>query len=137
VGRKVSARVAASYAADQELADAYDARLAAAEEAERALRHAQARGRPYPEVRALAVEFDRALLGVLAAAEAARRVKMGPETYVDPTAEPALRRRAEIAGRKAKARALVRPWTGEVERLRTMRERHRLTFRAQSVVAPS
>lgn len=137
MSRKPSARVAERHAADRKLAAEYSARLAAAQAAERALRHAQAGRRPYPEVLELAFAFDRALLEVLVSAEAALRAEMGPSTYVDSGSDSgsdATRRRAEIAARKARARANVRPWVAEVERLRTLRERHRLTFRAQSVV---
>lgn len=134
MNRKVSAYVAGRHAADKELAAAYQQRLAAAEEAERRLREAQARRAPEERTRELAVDFDRALLEALASAQAALRVAMGPQTYVDPAADPVTRRRAEIAARKAKARPAVRPWVAEVERLRTLRERHRLTFRAQAVV---
>jgi hypothetical protein len=134
MSRKVSPWVAQHHAADQELATEYDARMAAAKEAERVLRRAQAEQRSYDDVRELAFAFDRALLGVLAAAEATKRAKMGPRTYVDPAADPATRRAAEIAARKAKAHAHVRPWVAEVDRLRTLRERHRLTFRLQALV---
>jgi hypothetical protein len=134
MSRKPSARVAERHAADKELAAEYSTRLAAAEAAERALRRAQAGQRAYPEVLDLAFEFDRALLAVLVTAEAALRAEMGPPTYVDPGTDAPTRRRAEIAARKARARADVKPWVAEVERLRTLRERHRLTFRAQSVV---
>lgn len=134
MSRKPSARVAERHADDQNLAAEYGTRMAAAEAAERALRRAQAEHRPYPELRELAFDFDRALLAVLVSAEGALRVEMGPPTYVDPGADAPTRRRAEIAARKARARAEVKPWLAEVERLRTLRERHRLTFRAQSVV---
>jgi hypothetical protein len=132
--RKVSALVADRYAADTELGAAYRQRLAEAEIAERELRRGQAAGLSHSEVRDLAFAFDRALLSVLAAAEAACRAAMGTRAYVDPDADAATRRRAEIAARKARARADVRPWVAEVDRLRTLRERHRLTFRLQGVV---
>jgi hypothetical protein len=132
--RKVSAQVAERYAADTELGAAYRQRLDAAESAERELRRAQAAGLPHSEVRDLAFAFDRALLSALGAADAARRAAMGTRAYVDPDADAGARRRAEIAARKARARADVRPWVAEVDRLRTLRERHRLTFRLQGVV---
>ena len=134
MSRKTSAQLAERHAADEKLAAEYRTRLVAAEAAERELRHSQALRRPYAQVLDLAFTFDRALLSVLVAADAARRVEMGPQTYVDPGADAPTRRRAEIAARKARARESVRPWIAEVDRLRTLRERHRLTFRAQSVV---
>lgn len=129
LGRRVSKDVAELYEADRRLADEYEARLAAAAEAERSLRDAQARNAPEPEVRELTVAFDRALTAVLAAAEASERVAMGPKVYSTGEQDAKTRRAAEIAYRKAKARPSVRPWTDEVDRLRTAREAHRLGFR--------
>jgi len=121
------------YAADRELAGTYRDRLAEAVRAEEEFRRVQARdaARPTEELRTLAVELDRALTEALRAAEAAERVAMGPKTYVPRDAkDPAkARRAAEIARRKAKARPEVRPWSDEVDRLRTAREAHRLSFR--------
>jgi hypothetical protein len=54
---------------------------------------------------------------------------MGPKVYAVDTQDAKTRRTAEIAYRKAKARPAVRPWTDEVDRLRTAREAHRLSFR--------
>ncbi|MFD0534371.1 hypothetical protein ACFQY7_11955 [Actinomadura luteofluorescens] len=68
---------------------------------------------------------------VLAAAEAAERVAMGPKVYSTQAQDAKTRRAAEIAYRKAKARPAVRPWTDEVDRLRTAREAHRLSFRTR------
>ncbi|WP_433479448.1 plectin [Spirillospora sp. CA-142024] len=134
LGRRVSKDVAEPYEADQRLAAEYEDRLAAAGEAERALRAAQAAGVSGPELSGLTVAFDKALTAVLAAAEASERVAMGPKVYSVETQDAAARRAAEIAYRKAKARPAVRPWTDEVDRLRTAREAHRLSFRTQPTV---
>ncbi|ACY97982.1 hypothetical protein [Thermomonospora curvata] len=139
LGRRVSKDVMERYAADQELAAAYRDKLAAATAAEDELRRARAEGaaRPGEELRALAVALDRALTEALRAAEAAERVAMGPKVYVPQDAkDPAkARREAEIARRKAKARPSVKPWTEEVNRLRTAREAHRLSYRVGPRVA--
>lgn len=117
------------YQADKELAGSYDAKLAAAGESERELREAKADGRPDVEIRGLSKAFDRALLEALRAAEAAERVAAGPKIY--PASEdPAEIRRAQIARRKALATVSVRPWTDEVDRLRTAREELKFSFRA-------
>ncbi|MFI0408823.1 plectin [Actinomadura sp. 3N508] len=135
LGRRVSKDVAEPYEADQRLAAEYEDRLAAAGEAERALRDAQGADTPGAELRALTVAFDRAMTDVLAAAEASERVAMGPQVYSVETQDAKTRRAAEIAYRKAKARADVRPWTDEVDRLRTAREAHRLSFRTHPTLA--
>ena len=122
LGRRVSKDVAELYEADRRLAAEYEERLAAAAEAERALRE-------------LTVAFDKALTAALAAAEASERVAMGPRTYATDRQDPKTRRAAEIARRKAKARPSVRPWTDEVDRLRTAREAHRLGYRTRPTVA--
>ncbi|SFO50237.1 plectin [Actinomadura madurae] len=134
LGRRVSKDVAEPYEADQRLAAEYDERLAAAGEAERALRDAQAANAPEPELSELTLAFDKALTAVLAAAEAAERVAAGPRTYVTEAQDAKARRAAELAYRKAKARPAVRPWTDEVDRLRTAREAHRLAFRTRPAV---
>ncbi len=54
---------------------------------------------------------------------------MGPKVYATPAQDARTRRAAEIAYRKAKARPAVHPWTDEVDRLRTAREAHRLSFK--------
>jgi hypothetical protein len=139
LGRRVSKDVMERYAADQELAGAYRARLAAAAEAEDVFRRARAEeaARPGEELRDLAIALDRALTEALLAAEAAERVAMGPRTYAPegPKDTGKARRDAEIARRKAKARPAVRPWSDEVDRLRTAREAHRLGHRAGPGVA--
>ncbi|GAA1799157.1 plectin [Actinomadura chokoriensis] len=129
LGRRVSKDVAEPYEADQRLAAEYEDRLAAAGDAERALRDAQSADAPLPELRVLTLAFDRAMTAALAAAEASERVAMGPRVYAADTQDAKTRRAAEIAYRKAKARPAVRPWTDEVDRLRTAREAHRLSFK--------
>ncbi|QKW36148.1 plectin [Actinomadura sp. NAK00032] len=129
LGRRVSKDVAEPYEADQRLAAEYDGWLAAAGDAERALREAQAAGADAAELRALTVAFDKAMTAVLAAAEASERAAMGPKVYATAAQDAKARRAAEIAYRKAKARPAVRPWTDEVDRLRTAREAHRLSFK--------
>ncbi|NDU75713.1 plectin [Actinomadura sp. DSM 109109] len=131
LGRRVSKDVAEPYEADQRLAAEYDDRRAAAADAERALRDAQASGAAGTELDEPAVAFDQAMTAVLAAAEAAERVAMGPKTYSTQAQDAKARRAAEIARRRAKARPAVRPWTDEVDRLRTAREAHRLSFRTR------
>lgn len=134
LGRRVSKDVAEPYEADQRLAAEYEDRLAAAGEAERALRDAQAADVREPELRELTIAFDAAMTAVLAAAEASERVAMGPKVYSVETQDAKTRRAAELAYRKAKARPAVHPWTDEVDRLRTAREAHRLAFRTQPTV---
>ncbi|TDC45973.1 plectin [Actinomadura sp. KC345] len=134
LGRRVSKDVAELYEADQRLAAEYEERLGAAGEAERALRDAQGAGTAEPRLRELTVAFDKAMTSVLAAAEASERVAMGTKVYSTDAQDARTRRAAEIAYRKAKARAAVRPWTDEVDRLRTAREAHRLSFRTRPTV---
>ncbi|SEG81495.1 hypothetical protein SAMN04489712_11470 [Thermomonospora echinospora] len=139
LGRRVSKDVMERYAADQELAGTYRARLDAAAEAEEAYRRARAAEAAHPGqgLRDLAIALDKALTEALLAAEAAERVAMGPKTYAPEDAKDSgrARRDAEIARRKAKARPAVRPWTDEVDRLRTAREAHRLGHRVGPGVA--
>src|SRR5438270_366750 len=123
--RRVSKDVMERYAADKELAAAHQDRLAEAVRAEQALRRAQAEGgRSDAELRALSRALDDALLAAVESAEAAERAEMGPKTYGSEDAKEA--RAAEIARRKAKAKSAVRPWTDEIDRLRTAREVNKL-----------
>jgi hypothetical protein len=133
LGRKVSTEVAERYAADKELAAGLHDRLAAAQEAERRLRAAQAEPRPFGELRPLAIGYERALYDAVLAAEAAEREVMGPKTYEHGDAKQ--RRAAQIAARRARAKPSVRPFTEELDRLRTLREEHKLTFRTSPSVA--
>jgi hypothetical protein len=133
LGRKMSPEIAERYAGDKELAAGLRDRLAAAQEAERRLRAAQAGQRRVEELRPLAIAYERALFDAIKTAEAAERVAMGPKTYEHGNAEQ--RRMAQIAARRARAKPSVRPFTDEVDRLRTLREEHKLTFRTGPSVA--
>ncbi|QFG27667.1 plectin [Actinomadura sp. WMMB 499] len=135
LGRRVSKDVAELHEADRRLAAEYAERLAAANEAERALRDAQGGTVAPAGLQELTVAFDVALTGALAAAEAAERAEMGPKAYVTDAQDAKAQRAAEIAARKAKATTAVRPWTDEVDRLRTAREAHRLSFRTRPTAA--
>ncbi|MCD0449928.1 plectin [Actinocorallia sp. API 0066] len=119
-GRRISPEVAAQYAADKTLAGEYRARLADVEEA----RAAQRAGAPdTAERRALAGVLEKALTAAVESAAAAERVAMGPRTY-------GTSRAAEISRRKARAKASVRPYSEELDRLRTAREAHKLSYRS-------
>ncbi|MFI0450021.1 plectin [Actinomadura sp. 6N118] len=135
LGRRVNKEVMEMYEADQRLAGTYKDRLAEAAEAEKALRTAETEGGTETELHELAIAFDKALTEVLLAAEAAERAAAGTKTYVSESADPKTRRAAEIARRKAKARPAVTPLTGEVDRLRTAREQHRMAFRVRPATA--
>jgi hypothetical protein len=133
LGRKMSPEVAERYAADKELAAGLGDRLSDAQEAGERLRSAQAERRPFGEVRELASGYERALQTAILTADAAERVAMGPKTYEHGDA--AHRRAAQIAARRARAKPAVRPFTEEADRLRTLREAHKLTFRTSPSVA--
>ncbi|WP_018656233.1 hypothetical protein [Actinomadura flavalba] len=135
LGRRVSKDVAGPYEADRRLAGEYRTRLAEAGAAERALRDAEARDAAEPELRELTLAFDRALTAALAGAEAAEREAIGPRGYALPEQDAKTRRAAEIARRRGKAKPAVKPWTAEVDRLRTAREAHRLGFRTVPTIA--
>ncbi|GAA1556361.1 hypothetical protein GCM10009678_44260 [Actinomadura kijaniata] len=128
-GRRVSKDVAEPVEADRRLAEAYRERVTAATEAEHALRAAQSERRSDAEIRELMIAFDRALTAAVEAAEAAERVAIGPRGYAPEGADAKARRAAEIERRKGRAKPAVRPWTDEVDRLRTAREAHRLSYR--------
>jgi hypothetical protein len=128
LGRRVSKDVQERYSADQELAATYRDKLTAAADAEQALRQAQGEARPDPELRALSLTLDQAFADAIRAAEASERVAMGPKIYASD--DPKTGRTAAIAQRKAAARWSVKPWTDEVDRLRTAREAHKLSFRS-------
>jgi hypothetical protein len=130
--RRVSDEIAQRYAADQELSGAYRDRLAAAGKAERELRRARSEGAESARLRELAVALDQQLTEALLAAEAAERVAMGVRTYPPAGGRD---RDADIARRRAKAKPAVRPWTDEVNRLRTAREALRLENRVGPGVA--
>ncbi len=133
LGRKVSPEVAERLAAAKELAAGLRDRLAAAQEAEGRLRAGQAEHRVAEELRALSLSYERALFEAIEAADAAEQVAMGPKTVEHGDAKQ--RRAAQIAARKARAKPSVRPFTEEADRLRTMRETHKLTFHTRPSVA--
>ncbi len=133
MGRKMSPEVAERYAADKELAAGLGSRLAGAQEAEARLRAAQSERLAHEEVRPLAIDFERALHDAITAADAAERVAMGPKSYEHGDAGE--RRTAQIAARRARAKPSVRPYTDEIDRLRTLRETHKLSFRTGPSVA--
>jgi hypothetical protein len=137
LGRRTSKDVAELIEADRALAGTYRDRLAEANEAEKALRAAQAADTTEVGRRAETIAFDQALTAALLAAEAAERVAAGPKTYAAGGADATARRAAEIAYRKAKAKPSVRPWTDEVDRLRTAREAHRFGYRVGPATAAS
>ena len=112
----ISAAAEASYLADVALAANFNQLLAAAQQAEREFRHAQATGKPANVQYPLARDLDVALTDVTRAAYAAQRAEIGPRGYED-----------RIYFRKAKATPAVHAWTDEAERLLTLRETHRLT----------
>lgn len=127
LGRKVSPEVAELQAADEELAAEFHDRLAGAQDAEREFVTAQAAGRALDRLRPLAAAYDRALYDAILAAKAVERVAMGPKTYEHGDAKQ--RRTAQIAARKARAKPSVRPYTNEIDRLRSLRETHKLALR--------
>ncbi|GAA1507562.1 hypothetical protein GCM10009677_45240 [Sphaerisporangium rubeum] len=102
--------------ADHEVGEGYPALLDKARVAEAELRRAQAAGVGADELRAAGLAYDRALTEALRAAEAAKRAALGVRAYDD-----------RIRRRKGVATPRGAMWTAEVERLRTLREEHRLT----------
>jgi hypothetical protein len=136
--RRVSQDIEERLAADRRLAARYDDLLARVGTADRTLRQAESAGRTSAETQALVVALDKALTEALLAAEAAERLAMGPATYPPADGSAAEVRAAEIARRKARATSAVRRWSGEVDRLRTAREKHLLSFRvSRDLAAPS
>lgn len=100
---------------DRELASQYARLRDGAALAERQLRDAQRRQRPLSEIRDRNEALDHHLGAALEAALAGQRAAMGIQAYDD-----------RIARRKAMVRDDVRRWTGEISRLRTVRETFRL-----------
>ena len=113
---RVSREAEVRYHADQEVGKGYDDAAAKVARAEEEFLRAQAERRSLQELHAAAVAFDRALTQALRAAEAAQRATFGAKAYDD-----------RIRRRKAKATPEGAKWTAEVDRLRTLREQHRLT----------
>jgi hypothetical protein len=112
----VSQEATAKHEADVALAGRFDDLFVQAQEAEQALRTAQANGAPDIELHEAGMRLDGALTDVMRAAFAAQRAEIGPRGYDD-----------RIYRRKAMATSKVRAWTMEAERLLTLRESHRLT----------
>jgi hypothetical protein len=112
----VSPEATAEHEADVALAAQFDDLMARAQEAEQALRGAQANRATDAELYRAVKRLDGALTDVMRAAYAAQRAEIGPRGYDD-----------RIYRRKAKATPKVRAWTMEAERLLTLRESHRLT----------
>jgi hypothetical protein len=113
---RVSREAEVRYHADQEVGKGFEELLEKARRAERALRRVQASEATAEELRVAGLAFDRALTDALRAAEAGRRATFGIRSYDD-----------RIRRRKGKATPAGAMWTAEVERLRTLREEHRLT----------
>jgi hypothetical protein len=114
--KQASLEAMAKHHADVGLAEKFDGLLTQAQEAEQALRAAQANRAPDEELHRLGMGLDGALTDVMRAAYAAQRAAIGPLGYDD-----------RIYRRKAMATPKVRTWTMEAERLLTLRESHRLT----------
>jgi hypothetical protein len=112
----VSREAEVRHHADHEVGEGFPALLDKARDAEHALRRTQAAGAPPSELRAAGLAYDRALTEALRAAEAAKRAAFGVKAYDD-----------RIRRRKARATPRGAMWTAEVDRLRTLREEHRLT----------
>jgi hypothetical protein len=112
----VSHEATGKYEADVALAGRFDDLFEQAQEAEQALRTAQANGASDIELHEAGMRLDGALTDVMRSAFAAQRAEIGPRGYDD-----------RIYRRKAMATAKVRAWTMEAERLLTLRESHRLT----------
>ncbi len=113
---RVSREAEVRYLADREVGAGYGKLLSKAREAEAALRQAQASHATVEELRQAALAFDRALTEALRAAEANQRATFGMKAYDD-----------RIRRRKGKATPQGALWSAEVDRLRTLREEHRLT----------
>ena len=112
----VSQEATAKYEADVALAGRFDELFAQAQEAEQALRNAQANGASEQELHDAGMRLDGALTDVMRSAFAAQRAEIGPRGYDD-----------RIYRRKARAKPRVHALTAQAEHLLTLRETHRLT----------
>lgn len=112
---RVSREAEVRYHADQELAKGYPVMLEKARAAEREFRAKQAAHVPGSELRAAGIALDLAISAALRSAESAQRATFGVKAYDD-----------RIRRRKGKATPAGAMWTAEVNRLRTLREEHRL-----------
>ncbi|GIH95553.1 hypothetical protein ACFFMN_06845 [Planobispora siamensis] len=113
---RVSREAEVRYHADQEVGKTFPELLEKARVAEAELRRVQAASTSVEELRAAGLVLDQALTKALRAAEAAQRAAFGVRSYDD-----------RISRRKARATPNGAMWKSEVERLRTLREQHRLT----------
>jgi len=112
----VSREAEVRYHADQEVGKSFPELLEKARAAEAGLRRVQAEPAPVEELRAAGLALDAALTEALRAAEANQRATFGIRSYDD-----------RIRRRKGRATPAGAQWTAEVDRLRTLRERNRLT----------
>ncbi|MDF5757160.1 hypothetical protein [Spongiactinospora sp. TRM90649] len=113
---RVSREAEVRFHADQEVGKSYPALLEKAREAEDELRRVRSGHATTGGLRAAGVALDVALTEALRAAEAARRATLGVKAYDD-----------RIVRRKRRATPAGAMWTTEVDRLRTLREEHRIT----------
>jgi hypothetical protein len=113
---RVSREAEVRHHSDQEVGGSFGALLEKARVAEQELRDKRAAGATVQELREAGIALDRALTDALRAAEAGQRATFGVKAYDD-----------RIARRKGKATPEGAKWTAEVNRLRTLREEHRLT----------
>jgi hypothetical protein len=113
---RVSREAEVRYHADQEVGKGYRELLEKVAQAEQEFYRAQAERRSVAELREAGLALDKAMTDALRAAEAAQRASFGPKAYDD-----------RLRRRKGKATPEGARWTAEVDRLRTWRERHRLT----------
>ncbi len=113
--QRISDQAQREYQADVELAGQRSSLVAAAGDAERALRAAEASGAPAEERYRLAVALDAALSAAVRAAYAAQRAEIGPRGYTD-----------RIYRRKKLATPSVHALTAQADHLLTLRETHRL-----------
>lgn len=112
---RVSREAEVRFHSDQEVGKGYRDALAKARVAEQELRRVRAAGAPAHELREAGVALDQALTEALRAAEAAQRATFGVKSYD-----------SRIIRRKGRATPDGAMWTAEVDRLRTLREEHRL-----------
>ncbi|WP_249350410.1 MULTISPECIES: hypothetical protein [unclassified Microbispora] len=113
---RVSREAEVRYHADLETRKNFDHVLDKLRAAQRRFQEAKAAGAPLPELREAALGLDAALTEALRAAEAGQRATYGVKSYD-----------SRIARRKARATPDGALWTDEVNRLRTLREAHRLS----------
>lgn len=113
---RVSREAEVRYHADLEIRKGFGDTLERLRAAQRRFQEAKAAGLPLGELREVALDLDAALTQALRAAEAGQRATLGVKSYD-----------SRIARRKARATPDGALWTTEVNRLRTLREAHRLS----------